>query len=206
MPEKSFQVIEEVHLDHSLMAILPYQYGSKLYSKILKTEEEKLLPYRPVDVVKMGCIRYASSYEGRREATKELIHVTHKPPIVIDPVQSIYLFPTVSPKHKHCIWLSHTHVLDYEKSSPSATKVIFSNQQTLEVPISYQSFDKQMLRTSLLRTRVEQRMTGNNRSRNFLQENMHLAIEAMEKSGIYEVFLHDPFIQSRLSSKRPNKK
>ncbi|MEF3400758.1 competence protein ComK, partial [Listeria monocytogenes] len=37
------------------------------------------------------------SLAGRKEGTKHLIGVTHKPPIIIDPVTSTYVFPTVAP-------------------------------------------------------------------------------------------------------------
>lgn len=92
MSQKVVKTCFEFQFDSMIMAIIPEQYGSKLYSRVLKTDGEVLIPYSPLEVIKKSCHLYASSFEGRKEGTKELIGVTHKPPIVIDPIQSIYFF------------------------------------------------------------------------------------------------------------------
>ncbi|EGP9038072.1 competence protein ComK, partial [Listeria monocytogenes] len=53
------------------------------------------------------------SLVGRKEGTKHLIGVTHKPPIIIDPVTSTYVFPTVAPSSTECIWIFPQHIKDY---------------------------------------------------------------------------------------------
>lgn|GEM_PF-205904 len=139
------------------MAIVPVPYGSKIYSKVLEPDREYISPKKPLDLIKAGCRYYASSYSGRREGTKELIGVTHKAPIVIDPVQSIYFFPTASPKKADCAWISHEHVVRFHAIDRTKTEVMFQNGSSYVFPISPYSFENQMLRTALLRLKISQR-------------------------------------------------
>lgn len=204
LSEKNKKLFDEYEFDAFVMAVVPIKYGSKIYSKIMKTNDEFIVPFRPIEVIKRGCEYYASSYEGRKEGTKNLIGVTHKSPIVIEPVQSIYIFPTASPNQQHCYWISHEHVLLYQRIDKKHTEVVFSNKQVIEVPISYRSFENQMLRTALLRTKMEQR---SNLSWNttLFTETRYSEVEALEQRSQYDVFSKQPILSQRSSSKRLNK-
>jgi len=205
MSKKVIKTCFEFQFDSMIMAIIPEQYGSKLYSRVLKTDGEVLIPYSPLEVIKKSCHLYASSFEGRKEGTKELIGVTHKPPIVIDPIQSIYFFPTASPKQRHCMWISHSHVLTYNNAGSLNTEVIFTNKMKLQIPMSCGSFDKQMLRTALLKTKIDPRFIQTERNRQILYQRFEQGLEAMERRSHYDVSLDEPFEGLYWSSKRLNK-
>lgn len=140
------------------MIILPVDYGNKVYSKILEVEDEYISPFKPLDVVKRSCKYYGASYSGRREGTRQLIGITHKAPIIVDPLNAIYLFPTISPAKSDCIWIIHEHVMTYDRAGAYETSVTFSNGKTVKLPISRSSFESQFMRTAMLRIRFEQRM------------------------------------------------
>lgn len=185
MSEKKLRLHEEFYLSPQTMAILPMRYGSKIYSKILEADQEGVAPYKPFDIIKKSCRFYASSYWGRREGTKELIGVTHKAPIVIDPVQGIYVFPTASPTKPSCAWISHEHVSDYRPLPRMKTEVIFQNGNTLTLPISVYSFENQLYRTAQLRTRIMQRLQKRYREEVlFFDEQM----KAAEKQKMYRYY------------------
>ncbi|MBS4171987.1 competence protein ComK [Bacillus sp. FJAT-49736] len=155
MREKS-PLIEEYEITPYTMAIIPIQYGSRMYTEVLETQERFISPFRPLEIVKKSCEYFGSSLIGRKEGTKRLIGITHKAPIIVDPHTSIYLFPTTSPTNPQCIWISHDHVFHQEKASSNSTLVTFRNKETLTVPVSISSFENQMYRTSLLRIRFTQ--------------------------------------------------
>jgi len=163
--EKKYRIHEEFELSPLTMAIIPVPYGSKIYSKIVEVDDELLSPFRPFDIIKKSCRFYASSFAGRKEGTRELIGVTHKAPIVIDPIQSIYFFPTASPSKAECAWISLEHVDSYRKRDRYETEVTFRNRQVHVFPISVNSFENQLLRTALLRSKMLQRVSEYDRMR-----------------------------------------
>lgn len=177
--------IEEYEVNPYTMFITPIVYGSKVYSKIYELEDEFLSPFKPIDIIKKSCEYFSSSFEGRKDGTKQLIGITHKVPIAIDPTNFIYFFPTTSPTRSECIWISHEHIMNYSRLAPRQTQVTFQNKQTYTLPISYSSFDNQMLRTALLRTKLMQRI-GQTERKSFYLTNRPKIIETSEPEREYD--------------------
>ncbi|WP_069187966.1 competence protein ComK [Bacillus sp. FJAT-27251] len=160
--------MDEYEINPLTMIIFPFLYGSRVFSKVVEMEDEYISPLKPLDLVKRGCEYNLSDYEARKKATRTLTGITHKIPIAIDPFSSVYFLPTISPTKTGCIWVSHEHVLDHRRHDPHSTRVIFRNKKAFILPVSYSSFEKQLLRTSLLRTRTLQRMKENERRASYL--------------------------------------
>lgn len=186
MENMSHSFIEEYEINPQTMAIFPVEYGSKIYSKILEEDDEVLSPFKPLDIIKKSCQYFGASFDGRREGTRELIGITHKAPIVIDTNTSIYFFPTTSPVKIQCIWFSHEHILSHRKDSLNQTVVMFRNKQTITVPISYRSFQNQVLRTALLKTKLMQRILDAERKTS-LYYRTEWKGEASDKRGSYRI-------------------
>ncbi|MGG5253323.1 competence protein ComK [Neobacillus sp. SM06] len=182
--------IEEYEVNPYTMFIKPTVYGSKVYSQIYELEDEFLSPFKPIEIIKKSCEYFSSSFEGRKNGTKQLIGITHKVPIAIDPSNYIYFFPTTSPNRSECIWVSHEHVLNYARFAPDQTQVTFQNKQSFIFPISYSSFENQLLRTALLRTKLMQRIGQTERKSFYLLNRPKLIQSFTETSPEY---LHDPF-------------
>jgi competence protein ComK len=161
-------LIEEYEINPFTMIILPEEYGSRTYSRVIELEEEYLSPFRPIDIIKKSCKYFGSSYEGRKEGTTQLTGITHKVPIIIDPISSIYFMPTSSPSNPDCIWVAQEHVLFHKKADSYSTQVIFRNNKSIILPVSHHSFENQLLRTSLLRTKFMQRMKDTERKALYL--------------------------------------
>ncbi|MCQ6274378.1 competence protein ComK [Bacillus sp. V3B] len=181
------EVIEEYEINPMTLAILPVQYGGKLYSQIYQLDDDELYsPFKPLELIKRSCRLFASSYEGRKEGSRQLIGVTHKIPITIDSTNLMYFFPTISPKKSQCAWVSHEHVLHYEKVDSTNTLVIFRNKESVIIPISVYSFDNQMLRTALLRTKLMQRIGEYDRKTMIVYRNSSKASERKSTYGDIE--------------------
>ncbi|MDP4085062.1 MAG: competence protein ComK [Bacillota bacterium] len=175
---------EDYEINPYTMFIRPVEYGGKIYSQVYEIEDEFTLPLKPIDIIKKSCEYFSSSFDGRKDGTKQLIGITHKSPIVIDPTSFIYFFPTTSPSRLECIWISHEHVLNYKRVSPIETEVTFQSKQSFILPISYSSFENQLLRTSLLRTKLMQRI-GQTERKSFYFMNGSKFLEASEKRREY---------------------
>lgn len=184
----------------STMAILPLQYGSRLYTKLKEIDGDFTVPLKPFTVVKYSCRYYASSYAGRKEGTKALIGVTHKAPIVLDPYQGIYLFPTASPVREDCVWVSLGMVDDYQEAEYGKTEVLFINGEALVLPVSLHTFRQQMYRTLKLRDKMEQRLAREQGFPRFFP--LHDPFTALERANIYRIYHRD---SSRSSKNRLNK-
>lgn len=153
------QIIEEYEINPYTMAVLPINYGSRTYSKIIEIEDECVSPFKPLYIVKVSCEFFGVTYEGLRNGTKKLIGANHKVPIAICPVNNIYFFPTSSPDNTmKCAWIGYEHILDFRKGRNGKTIVFFKNNLELEIDISLSSFQNQMIRTVMLKSKLSQRL------------------------------------------------
>ena len=71
---------EEYELNSLTMVIMPMAYGSKLYSHIYQYDGECYSSLKPLDLIRKSCRLNLSSYEGRKEVTRQLTGFTHKIP------------------------------------------------------------------------------------------------------------------------------
>ncbi len=158
MREKS-RIIEEYEVNPHTMMLKPIEYGARTFTQILEMDDVLVSPFKPFEILRKSCEFFGSSYEGRKEGTKKLTGIVYKAPIIVNPQMSIFLFPTASPNKQECVWVSHSHVRNYDRTKDGSTKVFFQNRQSCDIPISYSSFENQMLRTSDLRIAYSQRIS-----------------------------------------------
>ncbi|MBU8877403.1 competence protein ComK [Bacillus sp. FJAT-29790] len=179
-------LIEEYEINPNTMIIKPVSYGSKIYSQIWELEDEVLSPFKPIEIIKKSCRYFGSSYEGRKEGTRQLTGITHKAPITIDPTNFIYFFPTSSASNAQCIWISLEHILYHRRADAGNTQVIFKNKECHIIPISYNSFNNQLLRTALLKTTLNSRLEESERKAlYFFSGKRHM--NASERAGTYRI-------------------
>jgi len=158
--------VEDYIINRFTMAILPSE--DRMSSVIYELNDLLHVEQRPIDVIEQSCRYFGSSYHGRKEGTRDLMGVTHKPPIVIDPANAIYFFPTTSSTRPQCIWLSHSYVKKHSKTANNATIVTFTNGEELTVNMSIGSFENQFYRTAQLRTIISTRIENEQRKMEML--------------------------------------
>lgn len=176
--------IEEYEVNPYTMFIKPVVYGSKIYSQIFEVEDVFLSPFKPLDIIKKSCEYFGSDYEGRKNGTRQLIGITHKCPIAIDPTNRIFIFPTTSPNRGECIWISHEHVDTYDRIAPQETLITFHNKQSYKIPVSYSTINNQVLRTSHFVKKLMQRIEYHERKAFYLLQRSK-SLEASEPTHIY---------------------
>jgi competence protein ComK len=168
MKVNEFIVLDEFIVSRYTMAILPHHFHEHRYSKVIEEDGEYIVKMKPLDIIARSCHYYGSSLKGRKEGTKEIIGITHKAPIAIEPLNEIYVFPTTSPNDPRCVWLSHIHVFKYEPSRGERTMVYFKNEKSICLEVSYHSFVNQLYRTAQLRTKLSERMEARERKMQYL--------------------------------------
>ncbi|MGE7601980.1 competence protein ComK [Peribacillus sp. NPDC097675] len=168
MKESCTGIIEEYEITPYTLMVMPINYGSKIYSRIIELEDEFISPFKPLDIIKKSCEYFGSSYGGRKDGTKQLINITHKAPIAIDPTSSIFFFPTTSPLRPQCTWLSHEHVVSFTRLDSKQTTITFRNRKSFDIDVSSSSFENQLHRTSFLKSKLIQRIEETKRKSFYL--------------------------------------
>jgi competence protein ComK len=184
--------IEEYEINSCTMFVEPVMYGGRIYSRAVEIEDEFLSPFKPLDIIKTGCDYFGVDYESRKRGTRQLIGYSRKIPIVIEPTNHIFFFPTASPLSSECIWIAFEHVEKYSRADAQKTLVTFTNKQSCIFPVSFCTVEGQMLRTSLLKTKLLQRIESNGRKQFYLSHRPE-KLNASESSRDYDVdFLEGP--------------
>ena len=135
------------------LAVIPYE---KNKSKIIEKTEEFIVDKSPIEIINDSCLYFGSSYSGRLSATKYLLGISYKSPIVIEETRNIIFFPTLSPRVKNCYWINLNNIKNYEKSNKQS-RVIFNDGKKLEIPISFGSLDNQVLRATRLESIIRKK-------------------------------------------------
>ena len=81
--------------------------------------------------------------------------------MIIEETSDMIFFPTNSPRLKKCSWISLKNIKDYSKDGKYC-KIRFINNEELVLDISYGIFDNQILRSSLLLTKLNERKIEKN--------------------------------------------
>ncbi|MDQ0198128.1 competence protein ComK [Neobacillus ginsengisoli] len=177
--------IEEYEVNSCTMFLEPVEYGSKIYTRIIEVEDEFLAPFKPLDIIKNSCNYFGCDYESRKRGTKLLTGIKRKIPIVIEPTNSLFFFPTTSPNRQECIWIAHDYVENYRRSDRHQTLIKFQNNKSYYFPVSYCTIDGQMGKTSSFKTKLMQRIEKNERKLFYLMNRQRI-MNASENSRVYD--------------------
>lgn len=120
-------------------------------SFIKENNYEQIINLSPIKIINESCLFFGSSYEGRLESTKKIFGYYKKTPVIIEESNNIIFFPLESPRLSTCIWISLNNIKEYYKKGDK-TKVIFYCGKQEILPISYLSFDNQILRANRILT------------------------------------------------------
>ncbi|MEM5594210.1 competence protein ComK [Niallia circulans] len=94
--EENFLIVDKYYINYHTLAVLPSIVANgDIYSKVYEHNNVFLCKLSPLMIVKATCGYLGSSYEGRREGTRQLMTYYHKLPIVIDDFNSVYFFPLI---------------------------------------------------------------------------------------------------------------
>ena len=109
-------------------------------------------------ILKRNCFYNGSTYDGRTSATFYLTGYRYKAPILIKEEGSIIFFPTKSPRLEGCSWLSLNNIYDYYKTKDNLmSRIIFDNRIYIEMDLSYNILNNQILRSINLESKLRKK-------------------------------------------------
>ncbi len=129
------------------LALIPNEGNGSL---IFEDEERYIVDSSPFEIMEESCKYFGSTYEGRKNGSKEILGAEYKVPIIIEDSNNLIFFPTTSPETNNCIWISLKRVEKIEKIDKNTTKIIFDNKKEIIVDCSYRIIENQLSRASRL--------------------------------------------------------
>lgn len=146
--------IYDYEINSETLVIIPIE---KNKTKVIEKNDTFLVNMSSLSIIKKSCLFFGCSYEGRREAVKQLIGVDMKVPIIIEESRNIIFFPTTSCVNKNSIWISYQNLLKYVKFNEFSTVLYFKNKKKIKIDVKYQLIDNQFIRCLKLETLLSKR-------------------------------------------------
>lgn len=146
--KKNYEINDETLL------IVPYDYGK---SKVYEYDDEFIVDMVPLTIIKNSCLFFGSSFEGRRDASKDIIGIDMKVPIIIEESRNIIFFPVSSCISKNSVWISYQNLIKYSKSDSNSCVLYFKNNKSIRLGSKYNLVDNQVIRCIKLDTMLSKR-------------------------------------------------
>ena len=137
---------EKYEINSSTCALIP---NDDFSTRIIETQNIINIPYSTSNIIEYSCAYYGSSFKGRLNGSKCALGSKYKLPIIIEESREIIFFPTTSYESNNCAWISLKNISDYKKEA-NRVKVLFQNNTFIDLNISYESFENQVLRATKL--------------------------------------------------------
>ena len=138
--------IDKYEINSSTCALMP---NNDLSTTIIENDNIINVPYSINNIIKYSCAYYGSSFKGRMQGSKYVLGSKYKLPIIIEESKELVFFPTNSYENESCIWISLKNISNYKKED-NHVKVLFHSNLSIDVNISYESFENQVLRATKL--------------------------------------------------------
>lgn len=138
--------MKEYEINEETMAVIPISYYQTL---VKETDNEYVVDKKAYEIMEDSCEYYGSTYKGRLTAAKKILNSSYKIPIIIEESENIIFFPTKSSLLEDCCWINYNFIKKYERNGKKV-KIIFKNNEEIEVDMSKLSLENQISRSSML--------------------------------------------------------
>ena len=149
--------MKEYEINEQTMAIIPINYYQTL---VKESDNEYVIDENAYQIMENSCEYYGSTYKGRLSAAKKILNSSYKIPIMIEESENIIFFPTKSSLLDDCCWINYNFIKKYE-SNGNKTRLIFTNNEEIEVEISKLSLENQISRSTMLELISRKRKINN---------------------------------------------
>ncbi len=106
-----------------------------------------------LNILNESCFYYGSSYFGRKKATKYLLGISSKAPIILNEKENLLLFPIFSLRSDKGLWFIYHNIVSYKKVN-NYVEVTFLNGETYLFLLSFTIFKNQYLKCGNLLAKI----------------------------------------------------
>lgn len=146
--------LDNYEVNSSTMAIIPI---SDTTSRVYEEEEQYIVNQSSNSIIRENCRFFGSSYKGRCEGTKSMTGIKSKFPVIIEESREIIFFPTASSRNYQNSWFALSKIKMCTKTDMLNTTVLFKNNLLLPVDVSVYSFENQIVRATMLKSKLCER-------------------------------------------------
>ena len=140
-------MITKYEVNNGTLAVLPNDEDSSL---VYEDDNRYIIQEKAYKIMDDSCKYFGSTYEGRKNGSKEILGAEYKVPIIVEDSNNLIVFPTTSPFSEDCVWISLKRVKNIFKIDSFNTKILFDNNVEIIVPCSFRSVENQLSRSSRL--------------------------------------------------------
>lgn len=140
-------MIMKYEVNKGTLAVLPNDLESSL---VYEDDNRYIIKETAYKIMDDSCKYFGSTYEGRKNGSKEILGAEYKVPIIVEDASNLIVFPTTSPLSEDCVWVSLKRVKNIYKIDAYNTKILFDNNVEIIVPCSFRSIENQLSRASRL--------------------------------------------------------
>ena len=124
-------------------------YGMQNKTRVYEEDKSFIIDKSATTIMEESCTYFGSSLNGRKRGTEKLIGVSYKAPIIVEETNDLIFFPTSSPRCDECSWIRSNKIDKfYYKNNHLMNE--FKNGNKIYLKISYDVFNKQILRATRL--------------------------------------------------------
>lgn len=145
--------MSEYYISKETCAIISLDDNS---CEVIENDRRFVINRSCMGVINDSCVYFGSTYQGRVSASKAILKMNYKLPIIIEEYNGLIFFPTSSPRFDSCIWLNLSMISSYERND-NDSRVVFKNGSILDLDISYYSLENQIFRATMLESLIRKR-------------------------------------------------
>ncbi len=124
-------------------------YGMQNKTRVYEEDKSFIIDKSATTIMEESCTYFGSSLNGRKRGTEKLIGVSYKAPIIVEETNDLIFFPTSSPRCDECSWI-RSNKIDKFYYKNNHLMIEFKNGNKIYLKISYDVFNKQILRATRL--------------------------------------------------------
>lgn len=149
----------DYEVNKNTLAVVPS--GNKR-CRVLEEKRTYNINQTSFKVIEHSCEYFGVSYKSRLKGSQKFIKSRYKSPIIVEETSSLVFIPISSPSKSDTFWINYQNIFDFYPSKKKRTTVIkFKNGLTMEVPVSYYSFNNQFLKAARLYSVLSERFALN---------------------------------------------
>lgn len=147
-------IMDYYEINTDTLCVLPIDEKS---SFIYEKEDNFIVNMACVDIIKRSCLFFGSSFDGRKNASGNLLNANYKLPIVIEESNQLIFFPTNSIKNAKCIWISYNNFEGVDKIDNHFSRIYFKNNNKIEIEVASNIIINQIIRSNRLKVEFNKR-------------------------------------------------
>ena len=126
-----------------ILVLGEYDQNGKLCSRIMVDKTTTLVDRTPLHLLDDTLTYIGYDLRGAIAGAKYILNKTVMCPIIVNPYQSVCLFPSKSPQKQDCIWLNPDHIVN-TKAIRNKTEVELSNGYFMLVDAKLTAFNNKL--------------------------------------------------------------